>query len=155
MSYKEKNFQTEFKAHNTLTGCFELKLCKGMSIPFKNVADHQIQALLDVSSNKGLYHKLTDQAVSAQVQANTKTMRFVRPSPFDCFYLKNIPAYIVIMFYEIHKKKNVYYITINDFLAMREESTRKSITEQMAEDYAEFRESYKKSARRLTDSSDR
>ena len=138
---KEKNFQAEFKGKNTLFGAFELKLCKGKSLPFSAIADHQTEALIAISGD-GLYHKLTDQPVSIQ-QENVK-MRFTRPKPFDCFYLKDMGAYIVIMFYEIRKKKNVYYIDINDFLQMKEAATRKSITEEMAEDYACRCESYLK-----------
>ena len=163
MSYLEKNFQQEFKTNNTLFGCFELKLCKGFSIPFASIAEHQIKALLAVQSQKGLYHKISDQPVSIQEGADQKAtlfeaflagqtgqpfptqekpgkekMRFTRPKPFDCFYLGEIPAYVVIMFYLPRKKKNVYYIYIDDFLAMRDEATRKSITETMAEEYCRY-----------------
>ena len=144
MSYLEKNFQQEFKTNNTLYGCFELKLCKGKSIPFASVAEHQIKALLAVQSQKGLYHKISDQPVSIQEESAKKKMRFTRPKPFDCFYLGNFPGYVVIMFYLLRKKKNVYYIPIDDFLAMREAATRKSITEAMAEDYCYKKKNYLK-----------
>jgi hypothetical protein len=135
MAYKEKNFQTEFKAQNKLFGCFELKLCKKTSLPFKNIAEHQIEALCKANSSEGLYHKLIDQPVSIQQAQNDKGMRFTRPSPFDCFKIRGTDAYVVIMFYEIRKKKNVYYIPITAFLEMQHRATRKSITEEMCEFY--------------------
>jgi len=131
MAYKEKNFQQEFKTKNTNFGCFELKLCKGKSLPFSAIAEHQIAALLAVSSPDGLYHKLTDQPVS--IQEKTKNMRFTRPKPFDCFFLQEQAAEIVIMFYVPRKKKTVYYIDISDFVEMKRKATRKSITEDMAQ----------------------
>ncbi|RLC34407.1 hypothetical protein DRH14_03040 [Candidatus Shapirobacteria bacterium] len=152
---KEKHFQTEFKNNNTLYGCFELKLCKGKSLPFSAVADHQIKALLAVKSPKGLYHKLTDQPVSI-LQENEKDkkdkkkdkknvkMRFTRPKPFDCFYLGKQDAYIVVMFYVPRKKKNVYYIDIDDFLRMKKTASRKSFTEEMALKVCRFQKNYLK-----------
>ena len=59
---KEKDFQTEFGKRNRIHGVFELKFCKGKSLPFKNLAEHQEKALLDASED-GLYHKITDQPV--------------------------------------------------------------------------------------------
>ena len=169
MSYRERDFQQEFKTNNILHGCFELKLCKGKSIPFASVAEHQIEALEAVQSKKGLYYKIADQPVSAQEGADQKAtlleaflagqtgqpfptqeksgkkkLRFTKKKPFDCFYLGNIPSYVVIMFYLLRKKKNVYYILIDGFLAMRDEATRKSITEAMAEEYCYRKKEYLK-----------
>lgn len=138
--YQEKNFQQEFKDKNNLFGAFELKICKGTSMPFSSIADHQFKALLDINSKRGLYHKLTDIPVSAinktgieQGSDNKKSFRFVRPSPFDCFVL-NTEAYIVVMFYELRKKKNVYYIHIRDLINLIETANRKSLTEEMAQE---------------------
>ena len=133
MSYVERQFQQEFKEKNVLHGCFELKLCKGISLPFSNVADHQVEALLAANSEKGLYHKLTDQPVS--IQQRNKQMRFTRPKPFDCSLVSKQVSCIVIMFYVPRKKKNVYYIDVQAFVAMKDEADRKSITEKMAERY--------------------
>ncbi len=139
MAYKEKNFQTEFKTQNKIFGIFELKLCKGTSLPFSAVADHQIKALLDVSSGEGLYHKISD----SPIFAGHKT-RFTKPKPFDCFNLVGMDAYIVIMFYTLRKKKNVYYIFIDKFIDMENQAKRKSITEEMAATAAIDRKSYLK-----------
>ena len=138
---KEANFQTEFKKNNKIHGVFELKLCKGTSLPFSSVKEHQRQALLDISSDTGLYHKIAD---APFFEDPKKRMRFTKPKPFDSFLLKNIDAYVVVMFYTPRKKKNVFYIDIERFVRMEEETTRKSFTEQMAIDYSAFSFSYLK-----------
>ncbi|RLC34857.1 MAG: hypothetical protein DRZ76_01760 [Candidatus Nealsonbacteria bacterium] len=146
---KEKNFQQEFRNKNAIPGVFELKLCKSTSLPFSNIAPHQLKALSDAGSDAGLYHKLTDQPVSFQqdrqnIQEQKKQQRFTRPAPFDCFFLKNIPAYLVVMFYTPRKKKNVYYIAIDSLLEMIEHAGRKSMTESMAQRYASHTDNYLK-----------
>lgn len=88
------------------------------------MAEHQEAALLAVTDN-GLYHKITDQPF-------LKGMNFQRKKPFDCFRLSGIDAYVVVMFWEPRKKKNVYYILIKNWVKMRDESDRKSMTEEMA-----------------------
>jgi len=118
---KESNFQVEFSKRNLIEGVFELKLCKGKSLSFSSVAEHQEKALLAASSKQGL---------------------FTRPKPFDCFYLKNYPAYIVIMWWIPYKKKNAYYIDINTWLELKENAGRKSITEAMAQEFSSHTESY-------------
>ena len=123
---KEKDFQTEFGKRNRIHGVFELKFCKGKSLPFDCLAEHQEKALLDVSHD-GLFHKISDFPVFANSGA-----RFNRPKPFDCFYLSQTMAYVVIMFWIPRKKKNVYYIKIQDWIRMRDKATRKSATEDMA-----------------------
>lgn len=138
MGYKEKNFQQEFKEKNELHGVFELKLCKGSSIPFAAVKDHQREALAECASKEGFYHKLSDIPVSAMQKKGADSIRFTRPKPFDCFVLSDQKAYVVIMFYTPRIKKEVYYINIFDFFAMEQEAERKSITERMAEDYSNY-----------------
>ena len=146
---KEKNFQQEFKTKNTIAGVFELKLCKGTSFPFSNIADHQITALQSASSEQGLYHKLTDQPVS--IHQEDQKMRFTRPAPFDCFLIKNYPAYLVVMYYVPRVKKMVYYLKIEDLIKMIETADRKSMTEKMAIEYAEHIVSYKKVKEKMYD----
>jgi len=134
---KEKNFQTEFGKRNRVEGLHELKLCKGTSIPFSALADHQEEALVEASIGEGLYHKITDQPIFEDAKT-----RFTKKKPFDCFYLKNQPCYVVVMFYKPRKKKNVYYITIQDWINMRKHADRKSATEAMVSDSAIITESY-------------
>lgn len=128
---KEKNIQSIFKNINKKEGLFELKLCKGTSMPFGSVADHQVEALLDVSGEKGLYHKISDSPVSWGGQ------RFTKPKPFDCLFLRNQPAYVVICWYEPRRKKAFHYIPIRAFIEKRDSVERKSITEQMSAEIAE------------------
>lgn len=138
---REREFQTMFAKHNRRVGVFELKFCKGKSLPFSALAEHQEKALLDASSSTGLYHKITD---SPFFKDPGGKMRFTRPKPFDAFLLKNIDAYVVIMWWVPRKKKMVYYIEIKDWLEMREHANRKSTTEKMAIEYATTIQDYKK-----------
>jgi penicillin-binding protein-related factor A (putative recombinase) len=136
---KERDFQTEFGKRNKIIGVFELKFCKGKSLPFSALADHQEKALLAASSSSGLYHKISDFPVFAGSK-----VRFNRPKPFDCVYLSNMDAYVVIMWWVPRKKKMVYYIDIDDFINMRDQADRKSITEEMAHGYSCTEKSYLK-----------
>ena len=134
---KESNIQTEFGKRNRSPGIFELKFTKGKSLPFSALADHQKKALLDVSSTRGFYHKLSDFPMFAD-----NKMRFNRPKPWDCFFLVCQPAYVVVCFYVPRKKKRLYYIRIQDWLEMEKRADRKSMTEKMAIEYAEIIEDY-------------
>jgi len=136
---KESDVQRLFGKQNKLFGAFELKFTKGKSISFDAVADHQIKSLLAISG-AGLYHKLIDPPIFPGMRT-----RFNAPRPFDCFNLREVPAYIVAVFYEPNKKKTAYYIPILEFLNMKQavengslgEKPRKSFTEPHAEVYAE------------------
>lgn len=128
---KEKDFQREFKTKNQLYGAFELKLCKSTAIPFKSVAEHQVEALLNVNGELGIYHKIADQTIG-KAGAFGATLK----KPFDCFRIKEQDAYVVIMFYTPRVRKEVYYIDIHSWLDMQEHSSRLSATEEMCEDYA-------------------
>ena len=133
---KEKDFQTQFGKRNTIHGVFELKFTKGKSIPFNALAEHQEKALLDVAGD-GFFHKITDQPVFAN-----SGVRFTKKKPFDCFRLSHTMAYVVVMFWIPRKKKNVYYIKIEDWIEMRDRADRKSATEEMALKSATIFEDY-------------
>lgn len=90
-----------------MTGVFELKLCKGTRFAFKSLQDHQETALLNASSDIGCSHKLSDMSLDQK--------------PFDCFRIKNYPAYVVICFYVPRKKKRLYYIGIDEYVRRRDE----------------------------------
>jgi len=124
---KERDIQREFGKRNTIPGIFELKLCKGKSIRWDSVRPHQIDSLLKASSEEGLYHKITD----PPIYAGAKT-RFNAKRPFDCFLLVNVPAYVVVCFWEARKRKTCYYIRISDYVARRNEADRKSFREDEA-----------------------
>lgn len=102
---------------------FELKICKGPSIPFNALKEHQVKALQEVTES-GFYHKLIDPPVFANMQT-----RFNAPRPFDCFFLINIEAFVVIWFYHERKPKEFIFIPISVFLDERNNSKRKSLTE--------------------------
>ena len=129
---KEKDFQADFGKLNRINGVFELKICKGTSLPFDALADHQEEGLVEASIGDGVYHKLSD------IGGSSGTGK----KPFDCFRLQGINAFVVVQFYEFRKKKNVYYIRIQDWIHMRKYAGRKSMTESMAIDEAVIKENY-------------
>lgn len=108
---KEKNYQTIFnhwvKNVYKHTAAFELKLCRGNSLPFSAVAPHQIEALKAVNEG-GLVYKIPDMGYQ---------------TPFDAFALFNAPAFVVIKY-----KDSFELITISNFLYARDKSKRKSLT---------------------------
>jgi len=99
---KEAHAQTIFGKNNKIHGVFELKMCKGGSLPLDSVKLHQIEALL-ATQGEGLYHRITDQPWGG-------TSKFTYKKPFDCFFLKDTPAYIVICIYTPRKPKEFCYI---------------------------------------------
>ena len=131
---KEKYFQTVFKNLNTIPGVFELKLCKANDkgklppFAFNRLAEHQRQALMDCSSDVGLYHKISDSFIGT----TTGERRFPSPKPFDCMFLRNIAAYVVLIFYIPRKMKQFVYIDIVDLIAEEAICNRKSLTYERA-----------------------
>ena len=122
---KEKDIQTTLsKVHDT-PGVFELKLCKGKSIRFDSVKEHQVDALIKASSGEGLFHKISDFPMF-----KGSKMRFNKPKPFDFFYLNYMPAFVIVCFYEQRKKKKCYYVSISCWIGKQKESKKKSITEE-------------------------
>lgn len=127
---KEANFQTMFKewlASNppVKPTAYELKICKGTSIPFDALATHQGDNLLRVKT-AGIYHKIADTPFNPH-----NGMRFNKPKPFDCFFLQG-DAFVVILWYVPREKKIAYFIDIEEFIAERDRSPRKSLIEQRA-----------------------
>lgn len=116
-------------------GFFELKLCKGKSIRWDAVREHQIMALQAVAGS-GFYHKIQDTPVSATSE-NSK-FRFTKRKPFDCFFVKCFPAYVVICWYEIRKRKTLYFIPIDRYVDDMAAATKKSFTEHDASLMAKF-----------------
>jgi len=65
---------------------FELKLGKGHSVPFSNIPEHQVKALMDAGTGgDGMVHKISDSAIGYL--------------PFDCFVLRDAGAWFVFGFY--------------------------------------------------------
>lgn len=109
------------------TEVYELKICKGSSLPFNAVKPHQIQGLKDAET--GLYHKITDFPMFAGSR-----MRFNSVKPFDCIAFNQAPGFVVVWFYVPRKKKVFYKIPIEKYLTLKEESTRKSFNEAMIQE---------------------
>jgi len=103
----------------------ELKITSSISIPFDAVKDHQVKALLEVEST-GLYHRITDQP-----WIEDRPHAFTKPKPFDCFFMRNNKAFVVVWFYKARQKKKFIKIRINDFLKLKATCGRKSFTEPM------------------------
>ena len=122
---KEKTFQNIFGKRNKEEGFFELKLTKMKSIAFNKVRSSQIAFLKAVNSDKGAYYKISDYG---GFNSGKKAV--------DCFLVKNTNAYVVVMFYEPRKKKNVYYVFIEDWLKAEKKSEKKSITEKELKRYS-------------------
>ena len=78
-------------------------------MPFNAVKEHQVEALLK-AKNKGLFHKITDQPIFGGMKT-----KFNKPKPFDCFFVKNYPAFVAICFYVPREKRKLFLIDIDDF----------------------------------------
>lgn len=109
------------------TAVYELKICKSNAMPFKQVAEHQIEALLQ-AKHGNLYHKIAD---SPFISGHSK-MRFTKQKPFDCMNIYKSEAYIVICYYKLRQKKEFLFIDIDDFIKEIKMSDRKSLTEERA-----------------------
>lgn len=131
---KEKDFQRIFGKwirENELDGTavFELKICKGKSIPFNALAKHQKENLLH-AKHEYCYHKIND----APIYSGMKT-RFTNPKPFDCFVIKDVDAYVAIWFYvpyQSKKKRKMVWIDIDIWCELEKELDRKSIPKDLA-----------------------
>lgn len=112
---REANFTIKFRhwlkanADSMPSAAFEVKQTTGVSIPFDSVKEHQIDALQAVKSSKGLIHKISDETRSY--------------NPFDVFFLRNAPAFVVLKF-----PKAFHLIDVDTFCMERDRSKRKSIT---------------------------
>lgn len=119
MKKREANFTLRFrhwlKANPMPSAAFELKQTTGFSIPFSAVQEHQIDALRAVKSSKGLIHKISDETRSY--------------SPFDVFYLRNAPAFVVLKY-----PNSFHLIDVDTFCMESERSKRRSLTEVRAKE---------------------
>lgn len=113
-NYLEKHFQTDFNKwvkFNQMIGAFELKVSNTNSLPFSSVRDHQEQALSAVKRHF-FVHKIADLG---------------NQNPFDCFSLKDYPAFVVIMF-NCKETKDFVMIDIDTWQEEKKTSKRKSLT---------------------------
>jgi hypothetical protein len=134
----EKNMQSLFKVWlgqnmPKKTSVYELKMEKGKSIAFDRVYDHQITGLRQ-AKYAGMYHKIAD----TTVPFGGGIQRFNKPKPFDCMVITQADAYVVIMFYQPREDKICYFIDIDDFIKEKENSSRKSLTEERAREISKL-----------------
>jgi hypothetical protein len=131
----EKNMQTMWtkyiEAHQPKESeVWELKFTKTSSLRFDAVKNHQRDALL-LASSHGLYHKIQDIPVTYY----GSKARFTHQSPFDCMFITDAKAFVVVWFYKPRQPKIFIKIDIRDFLLMEKATERKSFTEEMALKY--------------------
>ena len=129
---KEAQMQTmlgKWLKKEKVKGAYELKIEKTKSFAFNKVKDHQIEALLAVDGG-GLYHKIADNPIFAG-----KKTRFHTIKPFDCVFLVEMPASVVLWYYVPRQPKMAFIIDINTFLEIKEKHSRKSIREYELEEY--------------------
>lgn len=109
---KEAAFGIKFRRwieqNPRMSAAYELKQVRGSSMPFSAVEDHQIAALMTVKGKKGLLYKIPDDSRGAK--------------PFDYFFLREEPAYIVIKYPEFF-----CMIDIETFLMESKRSKRRSL----------------------------
>ena len=121
--FKEKDFQTIFNKwvrHNhTGSSAFELKVTPSAALPFDHVQTHQEAALSAAKHSKFIF-KIPDAGWQ---------------NPFDSFILSGASAFIVVMFHSKERgQKEFVMIDIDAWLTERENSTRKSLTEERAKE---------------------
>jgi len=121
MAKLEAKFNTRFNKwlkENPIVGAFELKQTD-LSFPYSHLAEHQELALLNVKKNT-LIFKIPDLGYQ---------------NPFDCFCFHKNEAYVVILF---QRSKKFYMIDIEVFVNHRNNSDRKSMTEEEASQIAKI-----------------
>lgn len=100
------------------SSAFELKQTTSDSLPFSDVKEHQLDALLAVAnSDKGLLYKAPDDS------------RGVKPC--DLLYLINADAYVVIKY-----PNGFVLIDVDAFIKEKKQSKRKSLLWNRAQDIA-------------------
>lgn len=117
MKKREADFGKQFRAwvraqKDLPSAAFELKQTTIDYISFSALQDHQEAALL-AATTTGLLYKAPDDSRGVK--------------PFDFFYLKRTPAFVVIKY-----PNGFEGITIENFIAEREKSNRKSLTHDRA-----------------------
>jgi penicillin-binding protein-related factor A (putative recombinase) len=121
MHKREAQSQVVFKhylqsgKYNGPSAVFELKRTLEDSLPFSAVADHQEDAL-EASINRSLYYKIPDDSIGLK--------------PFDCFFLRNTLAYVVIGYGK--QLKSFVLIPIDEWKHEKKTSKRRSLTYERA-----------------------
>lgn len=126
--YLEKDFQHDFRryAKNRLSerGSFvyELKATKQSYINFGALPKHQEYALRAASEGTAHY-KIPDDGFTQR--------------PFDGFQLSSVPAYVGVMFNTNEQQKKFYFLSIEEWVSVRDAAERKSLTEAKSSEVGE------------------
>ena len=129
----EKNFQSLFKGWVAInrpakTTVWELKLVKNGRLEFDRVYDHQVAGLLG-AKRSGQYHKIADQP-AAFIEG--RRMHFGGKKPFDCQFIRDADAFVVVLFYKPGESKIMYFIDVDAWVQEKESSKRRSLDEKRA-----------------------
>lgn len=121
---REAKFITTQFAHRiptSLTSCpLEFKQTTSYSFPFIGLPPHQSIALFKCTTPEGFFYKISDDSRGKK--------------PFDGFFFRNSPAYVVIKFPDLFVG-----IEIRDFIRERDIlGKRKSLTQKRALEIASF-----------------
>jgi hypothetical protein len=141
---KEADVQTKFNQYvkarwpKGRSAAFELKIVKGLSLPFSNVQEHQVAGLLASKIGK-LVYKIPDAGLGKK--------------PFDSMVLSETEAYVVAIFYRERQYTKAYLIDVEVWVTESETSSRASLTEERAQEIASdvfiLKESYQDKINRL------
>lgn len=116
MKHKEASFGIHLrhwlKANPQYSSVYELKQCKGASLPFAALEEHQATYLEAIASDKGTLIRV--QGISGEP---------------DYVYLRSCPAYVVVKY-----PGSFHFITIGTWLLEKSKSTRKSLTSARAKE---------------------
>ena len=104
------------------TFVFEAKICKDKSLPFDLVVPHQVANLL-VAKHGVFNFKIPDSGWT---------------NPFDGLQIVEVPAFIVIFWYQHRNDKRFTMIDIDVWEEEKKTSTRKSLTYERATELAFF-----------------
>jgi hypothetical protein len=100
------------KARLSKTFSFEAKICKGHSLPFNAVKEHQENSLY-LTKHGAFFHKLADSG---------------HQMPLDGVFLYKEDAFVVIFWYQKPGDKRMTIIDIDAWLEEKDKSVRRSIT---------------------------
>ena len=119
MNKLEAKFTTKFEKwwkQTKVLGAYEIKVVRGVSMPFSVVPEHQLNALR--AAQKGFIYKIPDDSMGQK--------------PCDCLAVGN-NGYLVVHWIK-RGNKRFYIFPINVWDDIINNSNRKSLTEQMAMD---------------------
>lgn len=110
----EADFQTEFgrwvrsDAARDWIGsgscAFELKLARGLTLPFSRVEAHQLEALRrakGTAGKVGLFHKISDMAAGFK--------------PLDCVYVAHAGAWLVVRYLGDERARLMYLVDVEAY----------------------------------------